>query len=145
MADKGSVSFSASVVVWPSRMCDASGPVLPGPTRPCGAVSRPPDALARHAAAHPHTDPRTGVVRRHHLYKQSVQRAVAGAARRASIAKPCRPHVLRHSFATHLLQARYDICTVQELLGHSEVRTTMIYTDVLNRSSRGVRSSLDRI
>jgi integron integrase len=91
------------------------------------------------------TDPRTGVVRRHHLYEQSVQRAVAGAARRAGIVKPCTPHVLRHSFATHLLQAGYDIRIVQELLGHAEVSTTMIYTHVMNRGGRGVRSPLDQI
>ena len=91
------------------------------------------------------TDPRTGVVRRHHLYEQSVQRAVAGAAKRAGIVKPCTPHVLRHSFATHLLQAGYDIRTVQELLGHAEVSTTMIYTHVMNRGGRGVRSPLDQI
>lgn len=91
------------------------------------------------------TDPRTGIARRHHLYEQSVQRAVAGAARRAGIAKPCSPHVLRHSFATHLLQAGYDIRTVQELLGHADVSTTMIYTHVLNRGGRGVRSPLDSI
>jgi integron integrase len=91
------------------------------------------------------TDPRTGIERRHHLYEQSVQRAVAGAARRAGFAKPCSPHVLRHSFATHLLQAGYDIRTVQELLGHADVSTTMIYTHVLNRGGRGVRSPLDSI
>ena len=91
------------------------------------------------------TDPRTGEVRRHHVHEQSVQRSVAGAARRAGINKPCSPHVLRHSFATHMLQAGYDIRTVQELLGHSDVSTTMIYTHVLNRGGRGVRSPLDQI
>jgi integron integrase len=91
------------------------------------------------------TDPRTGQIRRHHLHEQSIQRAVATAAKRAGISKPCSPHVLRHSFATHLLQAGYDIRTVQELLGHSDVKTTMIYTHVLNRGGRGVRSPLDQI
>lgn len=91
------------------------------------------------------TDPRTQVSRRHHLYEQTVQRAVSGAAKRAGIDKPCSPHVLRHSFATHLLQAGYDIRTVQELLGHSDVSTTMIYTHVLNRGGRGVRSPLDQM
>ena len=91
------------------------------------------------------TDPRTGEIQRHHLHEQSVQRAVALAARRAGIDKPCSPHVLRHSFATHLLQAGYDIRTVQELLGHSDVKTTMIYTHVMNRGGRGVRSPLDQL
>ena len=88
-------------------------------------------------------DPRSGVEHRHHLNETTVQKAVSGAARRAGIVKPCSPHVLRHSFATHLLQAGYDIRTVQELLGHSDVKTTMIYTHVLNRGGRGVRSPLD--
>lgn len=90
-------------------------------------------------------DPRSGVIRRHHLHDTTVQKAVAVAARRAGIAKPCSPHTMRHSFATHLLQAGYDIRTVQELLGHSDVSTTMIYTHVLNRGGRGVRSPLDQI
>jgi integron integrase len=90
-------------------------------------------------------DPRGGMTRRHHLNEASVQKAVAGAARRAGIVKPCSPHVLRHSFATHLLQAGYDIRTVQELLGHSDVSTTMIYTHVLNRGGRGVRSPFDQM
>ena len=91
------------------------------------------------------TDPRTGVVMRHHLNEASVQKMVTAAARRAGIDKPCSPHVLRHSFATHMLQAGYDIRTVQELLGHSDVKTTMVYTHVLNRGGRGVRSPLDQI
>jgi site-specific recombinase XerD len=74
-----------------------------------------------------------------------VQKVVSVASRRAGIVKPCSPHVLRHSFATRLLQAGYDIRTVQELLGHSDVKTTMIYTHVLNRGGRGVRSPLDAI
>ena len=90
-------------------------------------------------------DPRSGAEHRHHLNETTVQKAISGAARRAGIIKPCSPHVLRHSFATHLLQAGYDIRTVQELLGHSDVKTTMIYTHVLNRGGRGVRSPLDSI
>ena len=90
-------------------------------------------------------DPRSGVERRHHLSEQAVQRAVAGAARRAGLDKPCSPHVLRHSFATHMLQAGYDIRTVQELLGHADVKTTQVYTHVLNRGGRGVLSPFDRL
>jgi integron integrase len=89
-------------------------------------------------------DPRSGRMRRHHLDEQAVQRAVKNAVRRAGIVKPASPHTLRHSFATHLLQAGYDIRTVQELLGHSDVKTTMVYTHVLNRGGRGVLSPMDR-
>jgi len=90
-------------------------------------------------------DPRSGVERRHHLCEQTVQRAVALAARRAGIDKPCSPHVLRHSFATHMLQGGYDIRTVQELLGHADVATTQIYTHVMNRGGRGVLSPFDKL
>jgi integron integrase len=88
-------------------------------------------------------DPRSGIERRHHVSDQAVQRAVRQAARDAGLNKPVTPHVLRHSFATHLLQSGYDIRTVQELLGHKDVQTTMIYTHVLNRGGRGVTSPLD--
>jgi integron integrase len=88
-------------------------------------------------------DPRGGVIRRHHLSHQAFQRAMRQAVRDAGIAKPATPHSLRHSFATHLLESGYDIRTVQELLGHSDVSTTMIYTHVLNRGGRAVISPLD--
>jgi integron integrase len=90
-------------------------------------------------------DPRTGAIRRHHLYPQTMSRAVKRAARAAGIAKHVGCHTLRHSFATHLLQSGSDIRTVQELLGHSDVSTTMIYTHVMNKGARGVKSPLDRL
>ena len=90
-------------------------------------------------------DPESGVVRRHHVYPDTISRAVKGAARRAGIAKPVSCHTLRHSFATHLLQGGSDIRTVQELLGHSDVSTTMIYTHVMNQGARGTKSPLDRL
>jgi integron integrase len=90
-------------------------------------------------------DPRSGAIRRHHLSDQSFQRAMRQAVLDAGLAKPATPHTLRHSFATHLLEAGYDIRTVQELLGHADVRTTMIYTHVLNRGGRGVASPLDSL
>ncbi len=89
------------------------------------------------------TDPRGGEVRRHHLPETHVQRAVKKAVERAGVTKHASSHTLRHSFATHLLEAGYDIRTIQELLGHRDVATTMIYTHVLNTGGRGVKSPLD--
>ncbi len=120
---------------------------------------RLPDALARKypnaagewgwqwvfPAARICTDPRFGPPTRYHLHESAVQKAVHGAARRAGLAKPVGPHTLRHCFATHLLEDGYDIRTVQELLGHRDVKTTMIYTHVLNRGGRAVASPADRL
>lgn len=90
-------------------------------------------------------DPRSSETRRHHIQDQAVQRAVKQAVRDAGLSKPATPHTFRHSFATHLLEGGYDIRTVQELLGHSDVSTTMIYTHVLNRGGKGVQSPLDQL
>ena len=88
-------------------------------------------------------DPKSGIQRRHHFYPERLQRAIKSAVTRAGIAKQVTVHTLRHSFATHLLEGGYDIRTVQELLGHADVKTTMIYTHVLNRGGRAARSPLD--
>jgi integrase len=90
-------------------------------------------------------DPRSGIIRRHHAHESGLQRAINRAGRAAGLSKRISCHTLRHSFATHLLQQGYDIRTVQELLGHKDVKTTMIYTHVLNRGRLAVRSPLDEI
>jgi integron integrase len=96
------------------------------------------------AASH-YADKVTGERRRHHLHESVLQKAVREAVQKAGIAKPASPHTFRHSFATHLLEDGYDIRTVQELLGHRDVSTTMIYTHVLNRGGKGVFSPADRL
>jgi len=88
-------------------------------------------------------DPDSGEIRRHHTFETNIQKAVKAAVHMAGLTKKIGPHTFRHCFATHLLESGYDIRTVQELLGHKDVRTTMIYTHVLNKGGKGVRSPLD--
>ncbi len=92
---------------------------------------------------HRSNDPYCGTIRRHHWHHTNLHRAIKQAARNVKLCKPVSSHTLRHSFATHLIENGYDIRTVQELLGHKDVRTTQIYTHVLNKGGRGVRSPLD--
>ena len=126
--------------------------------RGCGDVELP-HALARKYPRAPYewawkfvfpsrklsVDPVSGMIRRHHVYENYLVRGVKEAALAARLAKHVSCHTLRHSFATHLLERGYDIRTMQELLGHSDVSTTMIYTHVLNKGGRGVKSPLDRL
>lgn len=88
-------------------------------------------------------DPRSGTKRRHHLHEGSVSREITAAVKRSGVTKRATSHSFRHSFATHLLEAGYDIRTVQELLGHEDVSTTMIYTHVLNKGGKAIHSPMD--
>ncbi len=94
-------------------------------------------------AKHPSQDPRTGIIRRHHVYEKTLQRRIRQAAKDIGVAKPVSVHTLRHCFATHMLENGYDLRTIQELLGHNDISTTQIYTHVIKRGASGARSPLD--
>jgi integron integrase len=147
-----------SIVVEPLRAHMATVRALHEKDRKSGAGAVAlPDAIARKYPSAPrewvwqwvfpatrtYADRETGEIRRHHLHESVIQHAVRAGAAAAGIPKPVTPHTLRHSFATHLLEGGYDIRTIQELMGHKDVSTTMIYTHVLNRGAGGVRSPLD--
>lgn len=122
----------------------------PGVTLPLALSRKYPNAATQWGwqylfpSANICTSPYSGKAVRHHLHEKSIQRAVKAAVHKAGIVQPASCHTLRHSFATHLLEDGYDIRTVQELLGHSDVKTTMIYTHVMRKGAKGVKSPLDR-
>ena len=112
---------------------------LPGIGRSNGVV-----VLTAHYDTRPR-DPLDGEIKRHHLDEKNVQRAIRNAAKKAGFTKPASSHTMRHCFATHLLEDGYDIRTVQQLLGHKDVKTTMIYTHVMRKGAQGVRSPLEKL